>query len=389
MKTTDHKVSGNREGGFVLFSSAIMLIVLLGMCGVAVDIGRMYITKNEAQSYVDSAALDAAAKLDGTANGVQAATAAVSASVNKWQFNTTTFSGSTVEFSQDGASGWTTNPGDPANYTYVRVRATAQNLTLYFLPVVGSPQKTNILASAVAGQILTSGFTANTNAGMFPFSPFAHAEGTTSAQVLANDPTGNFGFTPGQFYTMRWASNTKLSKGNVCSGDATQQWINKANASDNSERGYIQDTSASGIRAAIEDDALTNPVILNQQVNMTGGAKGTEADSLQNRIEQDTDPVTNPYASYVAAQNGNGRRVVTMAINDGPSDNNGNPRPAAQQNIVVGYAQFFLTNMTYPKAGNQPWCAEYIGPGALVVSQSNSAASTNGANGAYVVRLTQ
>ncbi len=45
--------------------------------------------------------------------------------------------------------------------------------------------------------------------------------------------------------------------------------------------------------------------------------------------------------------------------------------------------------MTYPKGGNQPWCLEYIEPGALIVSQSNSAASTNGANGAYVVRLTQ
>ena len=389
MKRTDHRISGNREAGFVLFSSAIMLIVLLGMCGVAVDIGRMYITKNEAQSYVDSAALDAATKLDGTANGIQAATAAVSASVNKWQFNTTSFSGSTVEFSQDGVSGWSTNPGDPANYTYVRVTATAPNLTLYFLPVVGTPQKTNILASAVAGQILTSGFTANTINGIFPFSPIAHAEGTTSAQVLANDPTGNFGFTPGEFYTFRWAANTKLSKGNVCSGDATQQWIDKADASNNSERGYIQDTSASAIRAAIEDDGLTFPVFLDQQVNMTNGAKGSEADSLQNRIAQDTDSVSNPYASYLAAQNGNGRRVITMAINDGPSDNNGNLRAAAQQNIVVGYAQFFLTNMTYPKGGNQPWCAEYIGPGALIVNQSNSGASNGGANGAYVARLTQ
>ena len=134
---------------------------------------------------------------------------------------------------------------------------------------------------------------------------------------------------------------------------------------------------------------MTIPIVLNQQVTMTGGAKGTEADSLANRIAQDTDPTSNPYASYIAAKNGNGRRVVTMAINSGPNDNNGAVRSASQQNVVVGFAQFFLTDMTYPKAGNQAWCAEYIGPGALVISQSNSAASTNGANGAYVVRLTQ
>lgn len=382
---------GDSEEGFVLLSAAAALILLLGMCGLAVDVGRMYITKNEAQAYADSAALDAATKLDGSAAGIQAAISAVAASVNTWQFNTTSFTGTTVDFSQDGVSGWNTSPSNPANYGYARVTATAPNLTLFFLPIVGTPQQTNIVASAVAGQILTSGFTANTNAGVFPFSPIAHADGVTSAQVLANDPSGNFGFTPGQYYDMRWPSNPKINgKGaNVCAGDATNQWIDKADASNNAERGYIQDTSASGIRAAIEDDAMTNPVVLNQQVNMTGGAKGTEADALAARIAQDTDPTTNDYTNYVNAQNGNGRRVVTMAINSGPSDNNGVARPPAQQNIVVGFAQFFLTAMTYPKAGNQSWCAEYIGPGALVISQSNSAASTNGANGAYVVRLTQ
>jgi len=391
MKINKRNRSRGSEEGFVLLSAAAALILLLGMCGLAVDVGRMYITKNETQAYADSAALDAATKLDGSSAGIQAATAAVAASVNTWQFNTTSFNGTTVEFSQDGVSGWDSSPANPANYGYARVTATAQNLGLFFLPVVGTPQQMNVVASAVAGQILTSGFTANTNSGVFPFSPIAHAEGVTSAQVLTNDPTGNFGFTVGQFYDMRWPSNPKINGNgaNVCAGDATNQWIKKADASNNSERGYIQDTSASGIRAAIEDDAMTNPVILNQQVNMTGGAKGTEADALAARIAQDTDPTTNPYQSYVNAQNGNGRRVVTMAINSGPSDNNGVARPADQQNVVVGFAQFFLTSMTYPKAGNQAWCAEYIGPGALVISQSNSAASTNGANGAYVVRLTQ
>jgi len=379
------------EEGFVLLSAAAALILLLGMCGLAVDVGRMYITKNEAQSYADSAALDAAAKLDGSAAGIQAATAAVTASVNTWQFNTTSFTGTTVEFSTDGVSGWDSSPSNPANYGYARVTATARSLGLFFLPVVGTPQQMNIVASAVAGQILVSGFTANTNAGIFPFSPIAHADGVTSSQVLASDPTGNFGFTAGQFYDMRWPSNPKINgKGaNVCPGDATNQWITKADATNNSERGYIEDTSASAIRAAIEDDGLTIPVILNQQVTMTGGAKGTEADALAARIAQDTDPTTNPYQSYMNAQNGNGRRVVTMAINSGPRDNGGNYRLPTQQNVVVGFAQFFLTDMTYPKAGNQAWCAEYIGPGALVISQSNSAASTNGANGAYVVRLTQ
>jgi uncharacterized membrane protein len=38
----------------------VCAVVLFGMAGLAIDLGRMYITKNEAQSYADSAALYAA-----------------------------------------------------------------------------------------------------------------------------------------------------------------------------------------------------------------------------------------------------------------------------------------------------------------------------------------
>jgi len=51
----------------------------------------MYITKNEAQSYADAAAVAAALKLDGTAAGLTAADAAVAASPNKWGFSTIAF----------------------------------------------------------------------------------------------------------------------------------------------------------------------------------------------------------------------------------------------------------------------------------------------------------
>jgi hypothetical protein len=360
------------------------------MCGLAVDAGRIYITKNEAQGYSDSAALDAATKLDGTLAGLQAARDAVAASVNKWHFGTNSFTGTLVEFSKDRNT-WQENPSDGADYTYVRVTATAQNLELFFLPMVGSPRNTNVLASAVAGQILTAGFTANSNSGVFPFSPISHADGVSSTEVAANDPTGNFGFTPGQFYTLRWPSNPRVTGNNVnvCAGDATDQWVTKADAGSNSERGYIQETSASAIRAAIEDDQITYSVVLNQAVTMTGGAKSTEADAIENRIAQDSDPTTNNYAQYMAAKNGNGRRVITVALNSGPRDNNGNVRAVGDQNVVVGFAQFFLTAMDYPNGGNQAFCAEYVGPGALVITQSNTGASTVGANGAYVVRLVQ
>ena len=48
---------GSGARGYVLVALTLALVFLLSICGLAVDIGRMYITKSEAQSFVDSAAL--------------------------------------------------------------------------------------------------------------------------------------------------------------------------------------------------------------------------------------------------------------------------------------------------------------------------------------------
>src|SRR5947209_16285457 len=92
--------------GFTLVASATCAVMIFGMAGLAIDIGRMYITKNEAQSYADSAALFAALKLDGTAQGVANAESAVANNVNKWNFATTAFSGTVSEYSVNGINGW-------------------------------------------------------------------------------------------------------------------------------------------------------------------------------------------------------------------------------------------------------------------------------------------
>src|SRR6266404_7953132 len=101
-----HKNS--RERGFTLLASALCIVGLFGAAGLAVDIGRMYITKNEAQSYSDAAAVSAALKLNGTAYGLTQADAAVAASPNSWNFGTTAFGGTVTEYSANGLTGWQT-----------------------------------------------------------------------------------------------------------------------------------------------------------------------------------------------------------------------------------------------------------------------------------------
>ena len=155
-----HKRSSER--GFTLLAAGICAVALFGAAGLAVDIGRMYITKNEAQTYSDAAAISAAIELDGTADGLGRADAAVVASTNKWNFATTVFSGTVTEYSADGLTGWATSAtAAPATARYARVTANVGNLPLFFLPMVGAATSsigftTTVRASAVAGQVMRS-----------------------------------------------------------------------------------------------------------------------------------------------------------------------------------------------------------------------------------------
>src|SRR5258708_17755288 len=134
--------SKSSEKGFVLIACVVCAVVLFGMAGLAMDLGRMYITKNEAQSYADSAALYAAQQLDGTSAGLTNADNAGATNPNAWNFGTTAFSGTITEYSADGATNWQTSDKvtatQAANIRYVRVTPVVNNMALFFLPVTGT-----------------------------------------------------------------------------------------------------------------------------------------------------------------------------------------------------------------------------------------------------------
>src|SRR5947209_14817744 len=87
-----------RTRGYIMVATALSIPFLLGVTGLAIDIGRMYITKDEAQAFADSAALRAAQALDGTTAGVTRATAAASSDSDKWRFDTQPFNSVTTTF---------------------------------------------------------------------------------------------------------------------------------------------------------------------------------------------------------------------------------------------------------------------------------------------------
>src|SRR5688500_4687938 len=83
------RMARRREKGFVLITIALCALALFGACGLAVDVGRMYVVKNELQVFSDAAALAATLRLNGEAGGVARARTEVEAvrAANKWHLN--------------------------------------------------------------------------------------------------------------------------------------------------------------------------------------------------------------------------------------------------------------------------------------------------------------
>jgi hypothetical protein len=278
-------------------------------------------------------------------------------SSNKWQFNRRTFTSVLLEFSADKTT-WSQNPPSPANIKYARVTATVNNLPSYFLPVVNTTRFMTIRARSMAGSELPTSFPQ----GVFPFAPFAKS---------ATPP--DFGYRFGDELTLLWpssiGSNGPVKMNNLCGADRNQAALDAVRSGQTSERGYIQENSASAIAAAIEDDRMDYTVTLGMPVNRTTGVKHTDVkQSLADRVAQDSMPNERDYDRYINNHDPSPlRRVVIVPI---VSD--------AVNAVVVGFAKVFLPP-TQPPNPNDAKCAMYIGPATGPVG--------NLATGANLVRL--
>ena len=121
-----------KRRGFVLIAMSISMLLLLAVMGLAFDVGRIYIARNEAQVFTDAAAMAAASKLDGTKAGLDRAREAVAKIPMRWNLGTEEFRGVVIEFDSK----------DPASVTTVRVTAPDNSVEITFLRAVGGPNST-------------------------------------------------------------------------------------------------------------------------------------------------------------------------------------------------------------------------------------------------------
>jgi len=369
------------ERGFALIATAFGLIAILGIAGLSVDLGRMYIAKNELMAYSDAASIAAALQLDGTAAGIiraQDAANGMAAGPHAmgWDFAAKPITGVTFQYAKglsaspnvaDPAT-WNANPASPADYRFVQVTASV-NVPITFMQAFrilqgGSNTSTApVAASSVAAQALITSFPA----GLVPFSPIA-----------PSSIPDNFGMTPGIQYTIRYPSGGALKKGDVCAGDQDQTYWNSLPAQD---QGFWGSTSASALRGEIVDSTQASVLNIGDPVPMVGGNKNTEGSALDTRVQEDSDSLSATYSAYTSLGTGNGRRIIGVPVNSGPPNF-----------VAIGIGMFLLapTPVYQAVTGTSPICAEYIGPyveGAM--HGGAGATASTGNTGGYVVRLIQ
>jgi hypothetical protein len=204
-----------------------------------------------------------------------------------------------------------------------------------------------------------------------------------------------FGFTPGQQYDLKWPTSASVgTPGNnkvPCAGDNTTQMVNRESGA-SSRLGEIVLNSASAISNDIMtlDDAVGVSISIDQSVNPTTGDKNKEVKALNDRAAQDTNNTSTTPTDYFDTPH-NGRRLITVIVNNGYANSAGVPYPSNQQAIGLGYAQFLLLrdgDYTQNGGSNNPWCAIYVGPAPAYDTPNTGGGGSNRGKGVGVVRLT-
>ena len=386
MRRESAAIQNNPRGqrhGFVLLTMSIAAIALIAALGLAVDVGRMFIAKNETQTYCDSAALAAALALDGTTTGIARAKAAVTSSANTWNLDTTQVSNPTVTFATAIGGPWDSNPDPAAGYNFARVSSTVP-LQLYFIPIVVALNTTNVVSSATAAQVALT----TVPTGLAPYT------------AVSTDTTGpNFGLVVGSSYDLHWPQFNKNRHGcssttpdncfntppGPCAGDTA---ASKTAVVDNwgaSNSGFWGSNSNSVIKQEVLNLIQIQSLAMGDNIDpfLTNGTKNSEAGILDQRANEDVNITDNTVGAYLAAAH-NGRRLIGVPVVD--------PVDPTHTN-VIGYGEFLLlangpgTSNFYASTtnGNDPYCAIYAG--TYVVGSPDP--GTGGTSGGSRVKLVQ
>jgi Flp pilus assembly protein TadG len=204
MRTRIQNTRRRAQRGAVIITMALVMLLLLGFIGAALDFGRLFVIKTELQTALDSCALSAAAELDAQPDAL---TRAVNAGLNAGNQNRVDFqSANWAGLGQLTASEITfrdaayTPTASAAQARYAQCQHTQTGSNTWLLQALGAfsgnpvqyPNTRNVAASAVATR--------------------GSAQTTCPVPLAIRPKPGftapNYGFTPGEWVTLLTTSDS-------------------------------------------------------------------------------------------------------------------------------------------------------------------------------------
>ncbi|CAG2140168.1 hypothetical protein LMG31506_02208 [Cupriavidus yeoncheonensis] len=190
--------------GVILPIVGLILAVLLGMAGLVIDLGGLFVARTELQSAVDSCALAAAQELDGVSDStVRAANAGLTAgNANQVQFQkvAVAIAASDITFS-DALNGSFSSTFSATGAKYAKCTRAVNGIAAYFIQMVGGPSSNGVAAVAVATR--------------------THAQRSCAIPlglIQKNTTPPDYGFTVGEWVKMRYD--------NSVAGSGEMGWFN-------------------------------------------------------------------------------------------------------------------------------------------------------------------
>ena len=255
----------NFQNGAVAIIVALSLPVLIGMAGLALDLGKLYVTKTELQNASDACALAAAVELDGTVTQfiIAESKGIVVGKLNKSYFQSVELLDDLnvtriVEFATSLNGTYlsktaATSSGSPANYKFVKCSTTRKNIPNYLIPVLNifTPKQGNDNKISTVNAVAVASNRPGQGSCSLPI-------GICSADVPSSKPVGS------------WLEGT-LSGGNGING--AYKWVdfsapsgganelsnilNGKNPQDCNLKPMGEDVKESGAKASLRDDYNT------------------------------------------------------------------------------------------------------------------------------------
>ena len=136
------RAAARDERGFITVFFAVALPALLGLVGLAIDVGRLYTLDTQLANIADAAALAAASQLDRTDGALQRARDAANGLTNDASFSDDTNLGLTFRFAATlsdlrESPAFTLADASGADAIYVEVTTARRSLTASFIQFVG------------------------------------------------------------------------------------------------------------------------------------------------------------------------------------------------------------------------------------------------------------